>query len=42
MELDQRVYVIYHSFEWYILVESGWLTQTVDNNIAIMIRREVD
>jgi hypothetical protein len=29
---------VYHSDEWMILVESGWITMTVDGNIARMIR----
>ena len=31
--------VIYHSTEWEVLVETGWITQTVDDNgIAIMFK----
>ncbi len=33
---------VYHSYEWSILAESGYVTATVDNKgIAIMIKQEV-
>jgi hypothetical protein len=31
-------YVLYHSLEWEVLVETGWVTATVDNGIARMIK----
>lgn len=32
-------HVVYHSHEWDILVETGWITWTVDDNrIACMVR----
>ncbi|KKM66773.1 hypothetical protein LCGC14_1477810 [marine sediment metagenome] len=30
--------VIYHSAAWCVLVEQGWITRTVEGQIAIMIR----
>lgn len=30
-------FVEYHSMEWMILVETNWITWTVDSNIAKMI-----
>lgn len=29
-------YVIYHSYQWMELVEQGWFTKDVENDIAIM------
>ena len=34
-------FVRYHSHEWEVLVETGWLTATVDDNgIAHMVRAD--
>jgi hypothetical protein len=28
----------YHSFEWYMLCAQGWITMTIENGTATMIR----
>lgn len=33
--------VRYHSYEWSILVETGWVTMTVDDGIATMLYHPV-
>lgn len=38
MKAMDRVYVEYHSEEWDALLEDGWTTMVVDNNIAEMVR----
>lgn len=38
MDVQQMTtYIEYHSLQWEKLVESGWITWTVDNGIAKMI-----
>ena len=30
---------VYHGSDWRLLVELGWITQSVENGIATMIRK---